>query len=112
MGDRYRANQGLLREAEQLTSSLGAQITALVSLRTPSCCEHSQLVTHLTTRLEQITQSQSAWQRDGAPRLAEISGLLEQGSYATRGAPQPGGDRRRAESHRVRRRGTRSRPAR
>lgn len=81
MGNRYRTNQGLLREAEQLTSSLGAQITAL-SRADAELLQHSQQVTHLTTRLEQITQSQSAWQRDSAPRIAEISGLLELDSYA------------------------------
>ena len=82
MGDRYRTNQGLLREAELLTSSLGAQITAL-SRADAELLQHSQQVTHLTTRLEQITQSQSAWQRDSAPRLTEVTSLLEQESYAT-----------------------------
>ena len=82
MGDRYRTNLGLLREAEQLTSSLGAQITAL-SRADAELLQHSQQVTHLTTRLEQITQSQSAWQRDSAPRLTEVTSLLEQESYAT-----------------------------
>ena len=81
MGNQYRANQSLLREAEQLTSSLTGRIIELSSADT-RLLELTQLVTHLTTRLEQIMQLQSAWQRDGAPRLAEISDLLDQRSYA------------------------------
>ncbi len=82
MGDRYRANQTLLREAEQLTHSLTTQITAL-SRADAELLQHSQQVTHLTTRLEQITLSQSAWQRESAPRLAEVTSSLEQEAFAT-----------------------------
>jgi exonuclease SbcC len=81
MGDRYRANQGLLREAEQLTSNLTAKIKEL-SQADSRLLEHSQLVTHHTTRLEQIAQLHNAWQREGAPRLQEIDQLLDRGSYA------------------------------
>jgi DNA repair protein SbcC/Rad50 len=81
LGDRYRANQSLLREAEQLTSSLAGQISALSRADT-ELLEHSQQLSHLTTRLEQIMQSQRAWERDSAPRLAKISDLLDQGSFA------------------------------
>jgi len=81
MGDRYRTNQNLLREAEQLTSSLTLQIKDLSSADA-RLMEHSQLVTHHTTLLEQIGQLENTWQRDGVPRLAEISDLLDQGSYA------------------------------
>jgi DNA repair protein SbcC/Rad50 len=82
MGDRYRANQTLLREAEQLTHSLTTQITAL-SRADAELLQHSQQVTHLTTRLEQITLSQSGWQRESAPRLAEVTSSLEQEAFAT-----------------------------
>jgi exonuclease SbcC len=81
MGDRYRANQSLLRDVEQLTGDLAARIMAL-SRADAELLKHSQRITHLTTRLEQINQSQSAWRRDGAPRLAEITGMLEKGTYA------------------------------
>jgi exonuclease SbcC len=81
MGDRYRANQGLLREAEQLTSNLTAKIKEL-SQADSRLLEHSQLVTHHTTRLEQIAQLHNTWQREGAPRLQEIDQLLDRGSYA------------------------------
>jgi DNA repair protein SbcC/Rad50 len=84
MGDRYRANQGLLREAEQLTSNLTAKIKEL-SQADSRLLEHSQLVTHHTTRLEQIAQLHNAWQREGAPRLQEIDQLLDRGSYAEEG---------------------------
>ncbi len=81
MGDRYRANQSVLREAEQLTNKLTAQIKEL-SEADARYLEHSQLVTRYSTRLEQFAQIQGAWQREGAPRLQEINALLEQGLFA------------------------------
>ena len=63
MGDRYRANQSVLREAEQLTNQLTAQIKEL-SEADARYLEHSQLVTRYTTRLEQFAQIQSTWQRE------------------------------------------------
>ncbi len=81
MGDRYRANQSVLREAEQLTNKLTAQIKEL-SEADARYLEHSQLVTRCSTRLEQFAQIQGVWQREGAPRLQEINALLEQGLFA------------------------------
>jgi len=80
MGDRYRGNQTLLREAGEVVSALEAQVRSLGTAQAERL-KHSENLARLTTRLEQIKKQSADWEREGQPRWNEITLLLEGDSY-------------------------------
>jgi exonuclease SbcC len=76
LGDRYRANQAFLREAEQQITHFTSQ-TADLSTAEQQRLTCSQTLAQLNTRLEQIQQSITDWETTSAPRLAEVADHLE-----------------------------------
>jgi exonuclease SbcC len=81
MGDRFRANQIYLREAEQLVRSLEGQIAGLSRVDSERL-GYAQDLAQLAARQEGAEETISAWQTRGAPRLVEIKASLEQEDFA------------------------------
>jgi DNA repair protein SbcC/Rad50 len=81
LGDRFRANQALLKDAEQNTRDLEDQIRQLsqseAELRTLTQ-NHAQL----DAQISQIEQQNAAWQAEGALRLSQVSEALEKESFS------------------------------
>jgi exonuclease SbcC len=80
LGDRYRANQAFLREAEQQIAQYTSQVAELVTAEQQRLTE-SQVLTQLTTRLEQIQKDIAAWEMVGAPRLVDVCAQLDSETY-------------------------------
>jgi exonuclease SbcC len=81
MGDRYRTNQALLQQSDELVRDLEGQIAELaqaeVDLRT-----HGQALAQLNSRLDLLETAQAAWDSREAPRLEALRQELESESYA------------------------------
>jgi exonuclease SbcC len=81
MGDRYRANQALLQQSDELVRDLEAQIAELaqaqLDLRT-----HGQMLAQLNSRLDLLETAQANWLSQEAPRLAELNKMLESEAFA------------------------------
>jgi len=76
LGDRYRANQAYLREAEQQIAQYTLQAADL-STAEQQRLAHTQTLAQLKARLEQIQQGITDWETTRAPHLAEVSAQLE-----------------------------------
>ena len=76
MGDRYRANQTFLREAEQQMDQYSSQAAALAAVEQQRLAQ-AQALAQIKARLEQTQQNMTGWETTGAPRLAEVSVLLD-----------------------------------
>lgn len=76
LGDRYRANQAYLREAEQQIAHYTHQAEEFSTAEQQRLTQ-SQALAQLNTRLEQARQSIADWEASGAARLAEITAQLE-----------------------------------
>jgi exonuclease SbcC len=76
MGDKYRANQALMRETDRVVGDLEKQIGALSQAET-ALRDQTRLVDQLTTRLEGLRKSQTEWEHKGAPHLAEVADELQ-----------------------------------
>lgn len=81
MGDRYRANQALLKETDELVKDLDEQMRSLSKAETERLA-HTETITRLKAQAEAIEQRVAAWESQGAGRLAEIVQILEQESYS------------------------------
>ena len=81
LGDRYRANQTLLRNADEWVRDLEAQIAGLSKAEIERLT-HTQTIAQLTTRLETIHQAIQEWEKSGMPRLAEVITSLEKETYS------------------------------
>lgn len=81
MGDRYRANQALVRELDALVSGLETEIVSLVTVESALRLRLQSLAQH-TTRLDLLASQQQTWEASGAPRLGEIRAILESEGYA------------------------------
>jgi exonuclease SbcC len=81
MGDRYRTNQALLQQSDELVRDLEGQIAELaqaeVDLRT-----HGQALAQLSSRLDLLETAQAAWTSREAPHLEALQHELESESYA------------------------------
>ena len=81
MGDRYRANQALLRQSDSQVKDLEREIAALghaeAQLRT-----HTQTLAQISSRLEVIASQKSQWEETGAARLDEVRHLLDEERFA------------------------------
>ena len=81
MGDRYRANQTLLRESDGQVKGLKQEIAGL------SRAENERMVltrelADLTSRLEQSQKQIASWDQNGQKRLPELEQSLAQQDYA------------------------------
>lgn len=82
MGDRYRANQALLKEANTRVSEVEGAITKL-SQADELLRDHTRTADQLSAKLEQAKQNEAAWKSNGAQRLKEIERGLKNEDYAT-----------------------------
>ena len=81
MGDRYRSNLAYLKEADQLVREIEDQIASLARADNERLvC--MQDITRLKGQIELIQLSQEDWEKQGAPRMAEVKTVLEVGSFA------------------------------
>ena len=81
LGDRFRANQNLMRESNQEVRKFEAEIVELGRLD-QELLAHTENQTRLTERLGQIQLAQTAWEQQAYPRLVEITQMLETEAYA------------------------------
>jgi exonuclease SbcC len=81
MGDRYRANQTLLRQSDEAVLELETQVAQLIQAETEAR-DLSQKLSQLEARLEALAARQAEWLQKGKPRLAEIELVLQEESYA------------------------------
>jgi exonuclease SbcC len=81
LGDRYRQNQALLKESDQVVHELEGQITALAGVE-PERLRMTEILARLNARLESIQASQAEWDTNGAPRLAEVQARLTAEDFA------------------------------
>ncbi len=81
MGDRYRANQELLRSGDENKTQLDTELTALQVLDEQHRARQRE-ADQLAVRLDQIKTQSEAWAGGGALRLQEADGLLENGQFA------------------------------
>ncbi len=76
LGDRYRANQAFLREAELQIAQFTSQ-TVELSAAEQQRLTQTQALAQWNTRLEQARQSIADWETSGALRLAEVAAQLD-----------------------------------
>jgi exonuclease SbcC len=76
LGDRYRANQAFLREAEQQMAQYTSQAAELAVAEQQRLAQ-AQVLAQMKAHLEQIQQNMVEWDATGAPRLAEVSTQLD-----------------------------------
>lgn len=81
MGDRYRQNQSLLKEAEQTTRDLEEQIRLLAQSEA-ELRSLAQNQAQLQAQIGQIEGQKTAWEAEGSPRLAQVSKMLESENFA------------------------------
>jgi exonuclease SbcC len=81
MGDRYRQNQALLREAETRLSAADKELAALQQAEN-ELHVHLRQVDQLNARLAQITADQQDWDTVGKPRLEDVRGILAGETFA------------------------------
>jgi exonuclease SbcC len=80
MGDRYRLNQSLLKNADQQVSQLEAEIDVLTRAEAEKLVQ-AENIARLNARMEAIQQAIKDWESLGAPRLAEVSLNLQQEAF-------------------------------
>ncbi len=80
-GDSFRANKALMEETGQVVKALEAEIAALGKAE-ESLRGRTRAAYALNLQIVQVEEKQSAWEKESAPRLAEIAETLEKESYA------------------------------
>ena len=81
MGDRYRANQTLLRDVDAGTAEMETQMASLAQVDAQARAL-AQALAELTSQARLLEGQQDQWQAVGASRLAEIQRMVEQEAYA------------------------------
>jgi exonuclease SbcC len=81
LGDRYRANQAFLSEADRLVGEIEAHIASLAAVENERVTQ-LQAITRLQGQVELIEKNQNEWESQGAPQLAEVSATLQSESFA------------------------------
>jgi len=81
MGDRYRENQTLLRDADQLVITLESQIADYADAPEQVRIGDQRLA-GLNGRLEALVKREAGWKALGEPRLGELQEILAQERYA------------------------------
>jgi exonuclease SbcC len=87
MGDRYRANQALLKQSDDQVRDLEMQIAELAQAET-DLRTHGQALAQLNSRLDLLERAVASWASQEAPRLAELNLALDQETYATEARTQ------------------------
>lgn len=80
LGDRFRANQTMLKDADRLVSELEAQIAELAGAERDRL-EQAQMIARLDTQMEQLEQTRKVWETEGVARLEEVSRILTEEDY-------------------------------
>ena len=81
MGDKWRANRELLKEADQRVASFKIQVASLAALDDDLLDQKSEL-NKLENQLAQIGAQAQAWEGEGKPRLETILADLQSESFA------------------------------
>jgi exonuclease SbcC len=81
MGDRYRANKALLDQSDHLVNNLEKQIAEL-SKADKEVQSQNQSIAQFSSRLEVLESQRQAWEKERAPRLAEIDKALRGETFA------------------------------
>jgi len=81
LGDRYRQNLALLKEADQLVQSLDNQISTLASAEASRLAQ-TEVLARLQSRIEGLQSSAKVWQTGGSPRLTEVQNILAADAFA------------------------------
>ncbi len=81
MGDKYRANQELVRQVDQHVRDLEEQIKSL-SVAESEMRLHEKTIARLSSRLDLLNSQIDQWEEQFVPRLAEISSSLEGDTFA------------------------------
>ncbi len=101
MGDRYRDNQNALQQSDESVRVLQAQIAGLSQVEA-QIRQHTSRLAQLNSQVEMLEKRRSTWETQQAARLGEVQTSLESETYALRGAPAAGRDRRGTEKDRLR----------
>jgi exonuclease SbcC len=81
MGDKYRANNTLMREGDQQIKAFDEQIAALAGVE-EEYRQHIRQLDQMAGNIEQIQQQSETWEREGSARLTEIEEQLSDQKYA------------------------------
>ena len=81
LGDRYRENQTLLKEADQIVKDLHKEITSL-SLAEKDLLGYQAQIDKMQNRLQAIEDDQNSWQEQGKKNLEELQNTLQKELYA------------------------------
>lgn len=81
MGDRYRANQTLMRESDRLVQDLERQIAAL-ALAEATARAQARKIDQINDRLEIIQKLNADWESQDAPRMQVIQRALAEETFA------------------------------
>jgi len=81
LGDKYRANQQLLNQADKEVTSIKRKIQELSTLDEALLAKKDALNAS-KTEIKQIQSRHSSWERDGAKRLLEVEKSLDEETFA------------------------------
>jgi exonuclease SbcC len=81
MGDKFRANRALLAEADENVKSIKMRVQSLVGLDDELLAVKDQL-NKKNSKLEQIEEIKSSWEKDGSPRHTEITKIIQKDAFA------------------------------
>jgi len=81
MGDRYRSNKALLEQADGRVKALEESILALGEVEA-QLRNHTREFDQATAHIQGIEKTQTEWEAQGAPKLAEIEKSLKGEDYA------------------------------
>jgi DNA repair protein SbcC/Rad50 len=81
MGDRYRANQALLRQSDSQVGELEREVAGLTRAEA-QLRSHTQTLAQFSSRLEVIEAQKEQWKSNGAARLEEVQRLLDEEAFA------------------------------
>ncbi len=82
LGDRWRANKYEMERLATELAGLDSRLAALASAETDRLARAEALV-QLTGRQEALQKESTEWEKAGAKRLVEVTGLLAEEKYAT-----------------------------
>jgi exonuclease SbcC len=81
MGDKYRANQELVKQTDQHVRDLEEQVKYLTAAES-EMRQYEKTIAQLSSRLDLLNSQINQWEEKSAPRLAEISSSLEGNNFA------------------------------
>jgi exonuclease SbcC len=81
MGDKYRANQELLKQADQQVGNLEDQVESLSEAEN-ELRSQEKTIAQLTSQLDVLKTQANHWQSKFAPRLVEITTSLQAGTFS------------------------------